>query len=420
MEPNRCQSSPSDIVPIATIPISVAKPWCSSIAFHPIPSMPYFAVGCGNGAKLCRYSNTNPEMDRCVATLHEHAVAMNVHSVAFNYDGSLLATASGDRTVKLWKFQEQIENPTCVATLEHSEWVHCVAFHPNGRILASGSNDNIVKLWRISPGNDSAELVATLRNHTQAISSIAFHQNGQYLATGSNDKTAMLWQVSLDHLESEPRWFATIAEHKEWVMSVAFHPRELLLATGSYDYTAKLFRFSRDPSVVHCVAILTGHSLQVYSVAFHPMLPYLATGSGDKTAKIWNFSNESAVNCVATLTGHTAGVSAVAFNTNSIGTLATASRDGTVKLWQSDVLGWERSVQQLMFGREFGCLGASPKHLQPKDKYRIPDAFKGVGARKKGGASKKKKRGMIKNGVRCSRRLYCRSRKQQGRLKTPH
>jgi WD40 repeat protein len=396
----------------------------SSIAFHPIPSMPYFAVGCGDGiAKLCRYSNTNPEVDRCVATLNGHAPENGVHSVAFNYDGSLLATASGDKTVKLWKFQGQIENPTCVATLVHSACVHCVAFHPNGHILASGSEDNTVKLWRISPGNDSAECVTTLHEHTDSVSSIAFHQNGQYLATGSNDKTVRLWQFSLEQLESEPRWLATLAEHTEWVKSVAFHPRELLLATGSYDYTAKLFRFSREsPPDVHCVATLTGHSLQVYSVAFHPTLPYLATGSGDKTAKLWNFSNESAVNCAATLTGHTSGVLAVAFNTNGMRTLATASRDGTVKLWQvSDILGWGRSFQQLMFGREFGCLGASPKHLQPKDKYGIPDAFKGVGARKKGGASKKKKRSMIKNGVRCSRRRRnCRSRKQQGRLKTPH
>jgi WD40 repeat protein len=172
---------------------------------------------------------------------------------------------------------------------------------------------------------------------------------------------------------------------------------------------------------------MTGHSLQVHSVAFHPTLPYLLTGSGDKTAKLWNFSNKSAVNCAATLTGHEYGVLAVAFNSSSIGPLATASRDGTVKLWQlSDILGLERSVQQLMFGREFGSCGENPKYLQPKDKYRISDVFKGVGAGK-GGASKKKKRIMIKNRVRCSCRrsrrrcrTHRRSRSQQGRLKTPH
>ena len=184
---------------------------------------------------------------------------------------------------------------------------------------------------------------------------------------------------------------------------------------------------------MECVRTLNfGQNIRVYSVAFHPTLPYLVTGdSGDTITKVigpaanvWDFSNESDLKRVATLKGHEQGVLCVAFNPNSIGTLATTSRDGTVKIWQtSDILGLGRSFQGHAFGGEIG-LKPTPNSKRITDSFgRGGSIVKRVGSG--GGASKKKKRGMIKKGVRyysrgllrnCSRRRnHRRSRKQHGR-----
>ena len=59
-----------------------------------------------------------------------------VTSVAFNPQETLLASGSGDKTIKLWN----LETKTEIATLKgHKNWVTSVSFNPQGTLLASGS-----------------------------------------------------------------------------------------------------------------------------------------------------------------------------------------------------------------------------------------------------------------------------------------
>jgi WD40 repeat protein len=72
---------------------------------------------------------------------------------------------------------------TCVATLaaEHSNSVTSVAFHPTAPLLATGSGDSTVRLWLLSSDNSSATCVATLAGHSDAVTSVAFHPTAPYL-----------------------------------------------------------------------------------------------------------------------------------------------------------------------------------------------------------------------------------------------
>ena len=112
-----------------------------------------------------------------------------VYFVTFSRDGRRLASASLDRTVRVW----EVQNGDCQAILRgHTDEVFAVAFHPDGTRLASAGRDRAVWLWDLA----RSEAVARLQGHTSYVWSLAFSPDGATLASGSGDFTVRLWDTA--------------------------------------------------------------------------------------------------------------------------------------------------------------------------------------------------------------------------------
>ncbi|MEH1948686.1 MAG: AAA-like domain-containing protein, partial [Nostoc sp.] len=97
--------------------------------------------------------------------LEGHSDAVN--SVVFSPDGKTLASASADKTIKLWNRDTGKE----ISTLSgHSRGVNSVVFSPDGKTLASASADKTIKLWN----RDTGKEISTLSGHSRGVNSVVF------------------------------------------------------------------------------------------------------------------------------------------------------------------------------------------------------------------------------------------------------
>ncbi|WP_306332747.1 hypothetical protein [Streptomyces sp. KL118A] len=254
-----------------------------------------------------------------------------VYLTSFSPNGRLLATASYDRTVRLWDLSDPTRpKPLGKPLTGHKSWVSTAVFSPDGNTLASASDDGTIRLWNVRDPRRPRLLGSPVTGQGGAIYLLAFSPDGRTLAAANEDRAVRLWDVDEPR---RPQRIATLTGHTEAVRSVAFSHDGRTLAAGGDDGTIRLWDTGdpRRPEPVE--KVLRGHSTTVHSVAFSPDDATLASGGADNTIRLWDVSDPARGKALGTpLTGHTGPLWSVAFN--PAGTmLAAASADSTASLW---------------------------------------------------------------------------------------
>ncbi|KAJ3286524.1 Coatomer subunit beta', partial [Blyttiomyces sp. JEL0837] len=125
---------------------------------------------------------------------HSHFVMQ----VTFNpKDSNTFASASLDRTVKVWSLGSSVPNYTLEG---HEKGVNCVDYYHGGDkpYLVSGADDKLVKVWDYQ----NKTCVQTLEGHTQNVSVVAFHPELPIIISGSEDGTVRIWHANTYRLEN--------------------------------------------------------------------------------------------------------------------------------------------------------------------------------------------------------------------------
>ncbi|KAG0699361.1 hypothetical protein DFH29DRAFT_55548 [Suillus ampliporus] len=245
-------------------------------------------------------------------TFKEHI--LNINGVVVFPDRRRMATASWDRTLRLW----DLNTGAVLKKMEgHHERVLGLAVSPDGQTLASSDASGELIAWH---GETGEPLTKRIEAHSSWFLGLDFSPDGTVLATGATDHTMKLWNTKTWKQQG------SAIKCDNGIHCVRYSPSGKLLAVATYSNIEIYNSVTRER-----VASFKGQGRN-YTVAWTPDGTRIFTGGdGDPSIREWDTSTWQQVD--DPWTGHTGFINAIAFNSD--GTLfASASDDGHVRLWR--------------------------------------------------------------------------------------
>uniref|UniRef100_A0A7E4VJQ7 WD repeat-containing protein 37 n=1 Tax=Panagrellus redivivus TaxID=6233 RepID=A0A7E4VJQ7_PANRE len=259
-------------------------------------------------------SNSDSSKSRYVQNFNGHTDAVWDLASLTTPNVRIIASASADQTSRIWN----ADDTRCLLNYTgHCGSVNSVALYPdktNDEVLClTASGDRTVHLWKSSHLSNTVQPMASSEDdldaasdkveeaedqvpnvplvvrqpllvfagHTNAVSSADWLPDGDQILTASWDRTANIYDAENGKILN------VLTGHDQELTHCNAHGCRRLVATASKDYTFRLWDF-RDS--IQSVAVFQGHDDSVTSVVFSSN-HHIISGSDDRTVKVWDLRN---------------------------------------------------------------------------------------------------------------------------------
>jgi Tol biopolymer transport system component/mono/diheme cytochrome c family protein len=225
------------------------------------------AVAAGTPGQMGEVKFFNVETGVLIADLF--TTDDEVFAVAFSPDGTRLAAAAADRSIRLFDVASRQQQKMIE---DHADWVMDIAWSPDGKKVATASRDKTSKVFDSTTG----ESQSTFNGHGQPVFGVGFLPDGNSVATSGRDNRIRVWAVA-DAKQAREIGFGGE------VFRIQTTPDGMSFA-GSADKFARQHNLTNGQQVKQ----FGPHNDWVYSVAYHAGSKRVASGSHDGEVRIWN------------------------------------------------------------------------------------------------------------------------------------
>jgi WD40 repeat protein len=223
-----------------------------------------------------------------------------------------------------------------LSPLQHPDQINSACFSPDARWIATASRDGAARIWSVSTG----EVLNQPLQHASEVVSVQFSSDGNQIVTGSKDGLATVWDVKSGKVAGEP------LKHELEVSYAEFRPdgQRILTVSGlaarvwdarSRQLVGEVMRHSDQPVSIHPAMKWKWEGGNIEEAHFSPDGNYVATASRDGTARIWDAATGKPL--TVPLQHNSRGVVAPAVTSVRFSAdgrrIVTASQDRTARIW---------------------------------------------------------------------------------------
>lgn len=208
----------------------------------------------------------------------------------------------------------------------HDGAVSSVKFSNDGTLLASASLDKTVIIW----SSETLALLHRLVGHSEGISDLAWSSDSHYICSASDDRTLRIWDARSPNGEC----VKTLRGHSDRVFCVNFNPQSNLIVSGAFDDTIRIWEVKTGK----CVHAVRAHSMPVTSVHFNRDGSLIVSGSHDGSCKIWDTASGTILKTL--IDDKVPSVSFAKFSPNGKFILVATLNDTLVSLFATFLFFW--------------------------------------------------------------------------------